>query len=555
MKRRDLFVGGVLAAAVAPLAAIGAEPASDSGVTLPAQARTVAALRDLDLPRSLQPAVHFDPRLPGVEYPPQTNSLQLAARRIPKLPASDTDIAFAPVTDQSHWLRTGQISSRRLTEIYLARIARLEPKLHYYITVTADLARAQATAMDAELEQGKIRGPLHGVPYSLKDTFDTKGIATTWGCALFRDRVPTEDAAVTRMLQEAGAVLLGKVAMGELANGWEWFGGECMNPWNLEEPAGGSSSGSGAATAAGLCSFSIGTDNLGSVLNPADRCGIVGLRPTFGRVPVRGAMPLTPSLERIGPLCRSVEDAALVLAAINGRDPSSACSIDMGFSYDAAIDPSKLRIGYSEAWFGQVGFEKTQEKVAATAELAALQALKDIGVTLVPVELPKLPYMALLENLYVESAAVFDDLGLSGRDAQLVNRVGWPANWRKARQLSAVDYLQLERFRRLVMQHIHSLYSDVDMVFGPTYGSFEFFAIMNFTGHPGLTLRAGFAQSPSRARSIENFFAPADSKGSRHTITRNVTFHGRLFEEGRMIALARILEARLGVQARRPPVG
>lgn len=579
VKRRDILVGGVHAVAAAPLAAM----ATDSAVTgiaqstieaaerihavtysnaqraelaaaLPAQVQSILAVRAVDLPRSLQPAVHFDPRLPGVDYPSQTNAARLAGKRVPPLPTSDADIAFAPVTDQSHWLRTGQISSRRLTEIYLERIARVAPKLRCYITVTAELARAQAAAMDAELAQGRVRGPLHGVPYSLKDTFDTKGIPTTWGCALFRDRIPSEDAAVTRMLEEAGAVLLGKVSMGELANGWEWFGGECLNPWNPEEPAGGSSSGSGAATAAGLCAFSIGTDSLGSILNPADRCGIVGLRPTFGRVPIRGAMPLTPSLERIGPLCRSVEDTALVLAAINGFDASSACSIDMGFSYDADIDPSKLRIGYANEWFGQVGFDKPQANVAATAELAALQALRDLGVTLVPIELPKLPYMALLEILYVEAAAVFEDLGLSGRDAQLVNRIGWPTNWRKARLLSAVDYYQLERFRRMVMQHMHELYSNVDMVFGPTYGSFEFFATMNFTGHPGLTLRAGFAQSPSRSRSLDNFFGPADSDGPAHTITRNVTFHGRLFDEGRMIALARLLEARLGVQARRPPV-
>jgi Asp-tRNA(Asn)/Glu-tRNA(Gln) amidotransferase A subunit family amidase len=357
------------------------------------------------------------------------------------------------------------------------------------------------------------------------------------------------------MLADAGAVLLGKVAMGELANGWEWFGGECMNPWNPQEPAGGSSCGSGAATAAGLCAFSIGTDSLGSILNPADRCGIVGLRPTFGRVPVQGSMPLTPSLERIGPLCRSVEDAALVLAAINGYDPSSACSIDMGFSYDPDIDPTKLRIGYSEDWFGQIGFGEPKVKVSAKAERAALQVLRDLGVTLVPIELPKLPYMAMLEILYVEAAAVFDDLSLSGRDAELVNRVGWPMNWRKARMLSAVHYFQLEQFRRMVMQKMHELYSDVDMVFGPTYGSFEFFATMNFTGHPGLTLRAGFDRMPSRSRSVENFFAPARSDGPAHTITRNVAFHGRLFEEGKMIALARLLEARLGVQARRPPIG
>ena len=413
--------------------------------------------------------------------------------------------------------------------------------------------------MDAELKAGKYRGPLHGVPYAVKDVFDTAGIATTWGCALYRDRIPAEDATIVRMLRDAGAVLLGKAAMGELANGWDWFGGKCRNPWNLEEPSGGSSAGSASATAAALCAFSIGTDSLGSILEPADRCGIVGLRPTFGRVPVKGGMPLTPSLERIGPLCRTVEDAALVLAAINGYDPTSASSIDTGFSYDASLDLRTLRVGYSPDWFEKISSQRTsgrrlgrRHRPVSVTERHALQALGDLGVTLVPVQLPDLPYSTLLDILDVESAAVFEELTLTGQDAQLIVQSG-PQSWREARLLSAVDYLQKERFRRQVMQRMHELFTSVDVVFGPTYGSYDLFMIANFTGHPGVTLRAGFVESASRS-SPDDYFGPADPHAPTHTVTRNVAFHGRLFEEGTMLALARALESHLGVWQRQPHI-
>ena len=492
----------------------------------------------------------------------QENILRLGSSPEIPLPRDDTAVAYAPVTRLAHWIRTGQLTSLRLTELYLERIARIAPRLYCYITVCADLARAQAQAMDAELKAGKYRGPLHGVPYAVKDVFDTAGIATTWGCALYRDRIPAEDATIVRMLRDAGAVLLGKAAMGELANGWDWFGGKCRNPWNLEEPSGGSSAGSASATAAALCAFSIGTDSLGSILEPADRCGIVGLRPTFGRVPVKGGMPLTPSLERIGPLCRTVEDAALVLAAINGYDPTSASSIDTGFSYDASLDLSTLRLGYSPDWFEKISFAMRDVPEAATradelvpvtsTERHALKALGKLGVTLVPVQLPDLPYSTLLDILDVESAAVFEELTLTGQDAQLIVQSG-PQSWREARLLSAVDYLQKERFRRQVMHRMHELFTSVDVVFGPTYGSFDLFMIANFTGHPGMTLRAGFVESASRS-SPDNFFGPADPHGPVHTVTRNVAFHGRLFEEGTMLALARALESHLGVWQRQPHI-
>jgi|HubBroStandDraft_4_1064222.scaffolds.fasta_scaffold01028_3 Asp-tRNA(Asn)/Glu-tRNA(Gln) amidotransferase A subunit family amidase len=530
--------------------------------SVPAQVQSVVKLRRVPRPLTLQPAIHFDPRLPGARYPQQANSLHLSSPGPIPLPQDDPAIAYAPVTCLSHWLHSGQLSSVRLTEIYLERIAGISPRLYCYITICADLARAQAKAMDAELKAGKDRGPLHGVPYSIKDVFDTAAIPTTWGCALYRNRIPAEDATIVRKLRDAGAVLLGKAATGEIADGWDWFGGRCRNPWNLEEPSGGSSAGPASATAAGLCAFSIGTDSLGSILEPADRCGIVGMRATYGRVPIKGGMPLTPSLERIGPLCRTVEDAALVLAAINGYDPTSASSIDMGFAYDATLDLSKLRVGYSPHWFDRISYamrDLSRESDGAdsvpvtSVEHAALRALKELGVTLVTVTLPELPNSALSTLLDVESAAVFEELTLSGQDAQLLTQ-SQPQSWREARLLSAVDYLQKERLRRQVMQAMHELFSTVDVLFGPTYGSYDLFMTTNFTGHPGLTLRAGFVQSASRS-SDAKFFAPADPHGPQHTVTRNVAFHGRLFEEGTMLAVARALESKLSVWQRRPPIG
>lgn len=587
MSRREFLVGGLGVAAVVPAHA-AAPPSETAGVTartieeaekihavhfspaqrqelaasVPAQVQSVVKLRRVPRPLTLQPAIHFDPRLPGARYPQQGNSVRLSSAGAIPLPQDDTAIAYAPVTHLSHWLGTGQLTSVRLTEIYLERIAGISPRLYCYITICADLARAQAKAMDAEQKAGKYRGPLHGVPYSIKDVFDTAGIPTTWGCALYRNRIPTEDATIVRMLRNAGAVLLGKAATGEIADGWDWFGGRCRNPWNPEEPSGGSSAGPASATAAGLCAFSIGTDSLGSILEPADRCGIVGLRATYGRVPIKGGMPLTPSLERIGPLCRTVEDAALVLTAINGYDPTSASSIEMGFAYDAALDLTKLRVGYSPQWFNRISYamkDQPSESDAAdsvpvtSVEHAALQALKELGVTLVTVTLPDLPNSTLSTLLDVESAAVFEELTLSGQDAELRTQ-SQPQSWREARLLSAVDYLQKERLRRQIMQAMHELYSTVDVLFGPTYGSYDLFMIANFTGHPGLTLRAGFVESPSRS-SDAKFFAPADPHGPQHTVTRNVAFHGRLFEEGTMLAVARALESKLNVWQRRPPIG
>ncbi len=538
----------ITAASIVEAAKIHALPLPDGSAeevarTIEAQVAAVKSVRMVSRPLELQPALVFDPRLPGVHYPPQVNRVALHSIGRLELPARDEDIAFAPVTHLSQWIQSGKLESRRLTEIYLARIRRIDSRLLSFITVTEDLARSQADRADRERKAGQNRGPLHGIPYAIKDLFDTAGIATTWGAAPYRDRVPESDAALVTRLAEAGAVLLGKLATGALANGATWFGGQCRNPWNTEEAAGGSSTGSGSATAAGLCGFSIGTDSLGSILNPADRCGVVGLRATFGRIPTAGAMPLTPSLDRIGPLARGVEDAALVLAAIHGPDPTSATSIDMGFAYDSAIDLSEVTVGTSPSWFEN----------GSPALANALSALGSLGVKVVDIEMPDRPYLALINNLMVEAAAVFEELTLTGRDRELPvdNPGAWPHSWRQVRFLSAVDYLQFERLRRLVMQDFHRVFERVDMLFGPTYGSFELLLAMNFTGHPGLGMRAGFVETPTRGLSPAT---PLDPAGPKKRVTQNVVFHGRLFEEGKMISVARALEEKLGVWAERPPL-
>ncbi|WP_165191680.1 amidase [Caulobacter soli] len=513
---------------------------------LEAQLAGLTAFRALPLDQHAQPACRFDPRLPGRDFPVQADHVRLKQDPAPALPLSDQDIAFAPVVHLSHWLAGGQITSRRLTEIYLDRIARLDGLLASYITVTSDLALGQADACDAELAQGRRRGPLHGVPYGIKDVFDTEGVPTSWGSALFRDRVSTSDATIVTMLRDAGAVLLGKLGTGELANGSAWYGGDVMNPWNREEAAGGSSSGSAAAVAAGLCGFAIGTDHLGSILNPADRCGVVGLRATFGRIPSKGDMPMAPSLARIGPLCRRVEDAALVLAAIKGPDPSSLTSFDHGFAYDADIDLSGIKIGYSPDWFQRIGYAPEAATPVMAGHLQGLEAMRALGAELVEVVLPEFPYMLLAAICFVESAAVLEDLVLDGEGALIS---GWPDLWRQARLTSAVDYVQLDRLRHQLMSAMDRLFAQVDLLFAPAYGNFNLLLATNLTGHPGLTLRTGFGEIATRSL----YGQPLDPQGPKHRVTANLTLHGRLFEEGKILAVARALEDQLDVWAERPP--
>ncbi|MCY4451301.1 MAG: amidase [Immundisolibacterales bacterium] len=516
---------------------------------LDGQIEEARARRALTLENHVPPASRFDPRLPGFRPPPPQAPVRACVTDPGPLPDSDEDIAFAPVTSLSWWIARGDLTSRRLTEIYLDRIEAHAARLECFVTVTPELARAQADAADALLRAGTRLGPLHGIPYGLKDLFDTSGILTTWGAAPYRDRVPDGDARVVELLRSAGAVLLGKTTLGALAYGEVWFGGKTRNPWNLDEGSSGSSAGSASATAAGLCAFSIGTETLGSITAPSQRCGTTGLRPTFGRVSRAGGMALCWSLDKVGPICRSVEDCALVLAAINGPDPADRSSIGAPFNFDATRDVAGLRIGYLPATFEDDG--------ATDVDRAALEATRRLGVEVVEVALPDLPYGSLMSMLFAEAAAAFEELTLTDRDDELVrqDKGAWPNAFRQARFLSAVDHVQLDRLRYRVMQALDATFREVDAMIGP-FGTGPMLVASNFTGHPCLHLRAGFLESPTRGDpSLEGGkldIGSAAESAESHEVPQGISLWGPLFDEGRLLNLGMALEAELGVAARRP---
>lgn len=491
-------------------------------------------------------ALRFDPRLPEFSMPHGADVLRLSAVTAP-LPEADADIAFAPVTHLAAWIRSGALTSRRLTQLYLDRIATLGPRLECWAQVTPDLALAEAEAADALTRGGVNLGPLHGIPYGLKDLFDARGTITGWGAEPFRDRVAVADAAIVRKLRAAGAVLLGKTTVGALAYNDIWYGGVTRNPWNLNEGSSGSSAGSASATAAGLCAFAIGTETLGSITSPSQRCGTTGLRPTFGRVSRAGGMALCNSLDKVGPICRSVEDTAIVLAALNGADPADRSSIAAPFVFDADADWRGLTVGYLPDAFAEG---------ATAVDHAALQAVRDLGVKVVEAKLPDLPYGALMNILFAEAAASFEDLTLSGLDDTLTwqDAAAWPNAMRKARFLSAVDHVQLDRLRYLVMQALERLFAQVDVLVGP-FMTGPMLIASNFTGHPCLHLRAGFealgTRSPASLASGKLTTGEAAS-GRTYTVPHGISLWGRLFDEGPILRLGMALETALAVADRRP---
>lgn len=496
--------------------------------------------RLLDKPNALAPASVFDPRLPGVTYREQGGGVTVSGQSAGPLPGDDSVIAFAPVWRQSVWIATGAITSRRLTDIYLDRIARHASRLECFVTVTPEIARAEADACDRDLAAGRYRGPLHGIPYGMKDIIDVAGVAATWGATPYRDRVAETDARVTEMLREAGAVLLGKTTNGAIAYGDRWFGGITRNPWNPEEGSSGSSAGSASATAAGLVGFGIGTETLGSIVSPSNRCGTTGLRPTFGRVPRTGAMALCWTLDKIGPITRAVEDTAFVLDAINGHDPADPSSLDMGFEANAGADVRGMRVGYDPAWFNN----------GTDADRAALDAARAAGVELVEISLPDRPYDALFAAVEAESAAAFEHLTLTDADDTLVwqDNAAWPNTWRRARFISAVDLINIDRFRRQVMQEMAGLFDGLDAIIGPNFAG-AMLVITNFTGHPQLAFRSGFSEQPSRT-----IFGQARENGeaSRFRVPQTTSLWAPLFEEGKLVALGREIERRLGIADERP---
>lgn len=495
----------------------------------------------ITLKNSDAPALAFDPRLPGKNYTTPSDGINLASEVSSTLPG-DEGIAFASLREQAFWIKNGILTSSRLTDIYLARIKQLDPKLKSFITVTEKVAREQAYEADVEIRSGQYRGPLHGIPFGMKDIIDTKGINTTWGAAPYRNRIANEDATVTRLLRDAGAVLLGKVALGALAYGDLWFGGVARNPWNTDEGASGSSAGSAAATVAALCSFTIGTETMGSIVSPSSRCGAVGLRPTFGRVSRAGAMALCWSLDKIGPICRSVEDTALVLGAINKYDPQDPGSLDAGFGYDGATAAAgDLRIGYDPAWF-------TGED-ATDLDRQVLDQLKGMGFILKEISLPNMPYSTLLSSVEVEAAAAFEELTLSDEDDKLLwqGDDAWPNTLRAARFHSAIEYVQLDRFRRQVMEMMHTVYEDVDMIACPNFAG-DMLVITNYTGHPSLTLPLGLIKRQT--------FPLTGTEGKKLGFERRVpygfTLWGNMFREDQLIGVGRLLERAANFDAHRP---
>ena len=463
------------------------------------------------------------------------------------LPADDADIAYAPVWRLARWIETKKLTSTRLTNIYLERIKRLDPRLRAIITPTADFGLAAAKKADAEIATGKYRGPLHGIPYGVKDLLDTAGIATTYGAEPFRNRVPAVDSAVVARLNAAGAVLIAKLSMGALALNDIWFGGQTVNPWLPEEGASGSSAGPGAATAAALVGFSIGSETGGSIISPSMRCGVTGLRPTYGRVPRTGAMTLCWSLDKLGPMTRSVEDTMLVLSAISGPDAGDLASVPSHLAYDANASVKGLRVGYIASWM--------KEAPATDVDRATLEAMKSLGMNAVEVTLPDWPYDSLNVVLFAEAAAAFEELTLSNQDDQLRVQVpdAWPNMFREARFLSAVDFVQADRLRRKVAAEMGRVMSQVDLLLVPSLRD-EMLVISNNTGHPSLTLRTGFVNvTEARSDWAPDPQHPLPKFNPPRRVPHGVTLIGRLFDEGTIARAGLALEQKLGVVGERPP--
>ncbi len=495
---------------------------------------------------TLAPFSRYQSLMPGQKVVASRNQFVRSKSDPAPLPTNEEDIAFAPVARLSRWIEHKKISSEHLTQIYLRRIERYNPKLRCVITLTRELALQQAREADAEIAAGRYRGPLHGIPWGGKDLLDTAGIPTTYGAEPYRNRIPDQDAAVVKRLNDAGAVLIAKLSLGALALNDIWFGGQTMNPWLLEEGASGSSAGPGAATAAGLVGFSIGSETGGSIVAPSMRCGVTGLRPTYGRVPRTGAMTLCWSLDKLGAMTRGVEDSLLVLNAISGPDPGDVSSVPCTLDFDANASVKGLRVGYFPAWMKQAP--------ATNVDRKALETVKKVGMEPVEVEIPDWPYGSLNLILFAEGAASFEELTLNGGLSQLREQTydAWPNIFRQARFLSAVDFVQTDRFRRKICEEMARVFDSVDLLLVPSLRD-DILTITNNTGHPSLTMRAGFVDvaqarsdwAPDPSRPLPKFSPP-------RRVPHGVTLIGRLFDEGTLGRAGIALENAFAVVQERP---
>ncbi len=469
-------------------------------------------LRMFPLPNSVPPALLFNPIPVGFEFEKARRLFRKSTPSIVKMPKTLEGLAFYSVGQLSELIRTRKVTSEQLTRMYLERLKKYDPKLECVITLTEELAMKQAKQADREIAKGRHRGPLHGIPYGAKDLLAVKGYKTTWGSVPYKDQVIDEDATVIKRLEEAGAVLVAKFSMGELAMGDVWFGGRTRNPWNTKQGSSGSSAGSASATAAGLVGFAIGTETLGSIVSPSTRCGTTGLRPSYGRVSRTGAMALSWSMDKIGPICRTVEDCALVFNAIIGPDGKDQTLYDAPFNYDPTINWKKLRIGYLKMEFDSVRFNKTISD-------SVLTVLTSLGAKLVPIELPKLPVEQLHIILSAEAAAAFDDLTRSGKDDSMVRqgKGAWPNSFRSARFIPAVEYIEANRVRYVVIQEMQKLMKDVDVYVAPSFGGSNLL-LTNLTGHPCVVLPDGFTKEGTPT---------------------SISFIGQLFGEAKLLEVAK----------------
>ena len=503
--------------------------------------------RKVALEPTLAPWSRWNAVLPGEKAGPERERFIRSKTDPGPLPARDEEIAYAPLTHLSRWIEQRKLSSERLTQLYLERLEKFDPKLRCVITLTRELALAQAKKADEEIAAGKYRGPLHGIPWGGKDLLDTAGIPTTYGAEPYRNRIPKDDAAVVKRLHEAGAVLVAKLSMGALALNDIWFGGQTMNPWLLEEGSSGSSAGPGAATAAGLVGFAIGSETGGSIVSPSMRCGITGLRPTYGRVPRSGAMTLCWSLDKLGPMTRSVEDAMLVLHAISGPDAGDISSVPSKLDFDAGASVQGLRVGYFPAWM--------KENPATDVDRDALAMLPKLGMVPVEVALPNWPYGSLNLILFAEGAAAFEELTLNHGVDQLKAQTpdAWPNLFRQSRFLSAVDFVQADRFRRKVAEEMARIFLQVDLLLVPSLRD-EMLTISNNTGHPSLTLRTGFVEvSEARTDWAPDPHHPLPKFSPPRRVPHGITLIGRLFDEGTLGRAGLALERIFGVVGERPP--
>jgi Asp-tRNA(Asn)/Glu-tRNA(Gln) amidotransferase A subunit family amidase len=482
-------------------------------------------LRKVSLQNQVPPSLYFKPFVPGMMLEKKKEPSSTFKASPVQMPLNFEDLAFYPVTALAYLIKSRQVTSIQLTELYLSRLKKYGPQLECLITLTEELALKQAKQADEEIAAGHYRGPLHGIPWGAKDLLSTKGIKTTWGAMPYKDQIIDEDAAVTKRLEEAGAVLAAKLTMGALAMGDVWFGGKTKSPWNPKQGSSGSSAGPAAATAAGLVAFSIGTETWGSIVSPCTRCGVTGLRPTFGRVSRAGAMALSWSMDKIGPICRSVEDCALVFEAIYGPDGKDLAVVNLPFNWNPSLDLKDIRVGYLKKAFEKDYKNKKNDE-------AVLETLRSLGAELIPFELPDLPVNALSLILNAEAAAAFDELTRSGKDNLLVrqDRGAWPNTFRQARLIPAVEYIQANRIRTLLLQEMSKRMKEMDVYLAPSYGN-DNLLLTNLTGHPAVVLPNGF-----------------DQEGN----PTSITFTGNLFEEAKTLRLAKAFQDATGHHLKHP---